>query len=236
MNTNFAVGTAYSFSTITTPLLQDQYNNITLLGEMSFELAVGAGSGSQNLAALAAAIYPSLPSTTSSDPSTYTYLVFKLLNGSKVILAEEWINQNSVVVSAVQTLIATIPNIGSSDQSKISTMLSQAGYSGATFQQISAAPPTLAKIIISGPPSANAASLTAISLTIGNAVSCMAIGLYSDNSVKNISNQVVWASDNQSIAAINVSTGSISPLTVGTSNITANMIGLSSNTIVATVL
>ena len=233
----FTRGNSYSFNTYTTAALQNIFTNVTLLGSMSFELASGIGVGGQNLAALAAAMIPSIPSTISKDPSTYTYLIFQNQNNTKVILAQEWINPNSVTLSAAQTTIVTVPNTGSSDQSKINSLLTLGGYSNLTFSNISATPPTIIEVIITAPPGGNANPLNTLSVSNGiTNIACTAIGLYSNGTVANLSSQVIWTSSTPSIAAIGINTGIISPIKVGTSNINASISGLISNTVVVTIV
>ena len=233
MTNPFIVGLSYSFSTISTPALPSSLSNVQLLGEMTFELAVAAGSGGQNLTALSAAIYPSLPTTTSNDPTTYTFLVFKMQSGAKTILALEWINISSIELASSMSLHVTVPNINLSDSTTIQSLLTQAGYSGITLNQVSATPPTLIKIIATTQLSNNLTN--DLTMTLGSPVNAVAIGLYSDNSVSNITNQVIWSSSAPTIVGVNAISGAMSPLTSGTATVSASASGLASSTINITI-
>jgi len=64
-------------------------------------------------------------------------------------------------------------------------------------------------------------------LPVGTTMQFFAYGTYSDNAVTNITSQVVWNSDNSSVAYINV-TGLVTGEAAGQANITASLDGITS--------
>jgi hypothetical protein len=87
-----------------------------------------------------------------------------------------------------------------------------------------------------GGSSAPAVTLTSISVTpltesisLGETQQFTATGTYSDSSTKNITTSVTWGSSNTAVAAIST-TGLATSVAAGTTTITANLSGITSNT------
>ncbi len=87
--------------------------------------------------------------------------------------------------------------------------------------------PTLSSIAITPEPQ--------ITMHVGATQRFTAIGKYSDNSIKDISNTVKWASNNAEIAYIDI-TGLVTGLASGTTVIFAHMSPISSQKVLLTVV
>ena len=77
-----------------------------------------------------ASIYPTLPPGVANDPSACTWLVFEGQNGDEFVMADVWIDENSIqVVEHVQHVV-TFPVSSVEDLPKIRAALNAAGFSG----------------------------------------------------------------------------------------------------------
>ena len=92
---------------------------------------------------------------------------------------------------------------------------------------------------MAAPPSALGSisvSPTNVSIAVGSTVNLNATGTYADGSTANITSQVTWTSTNAGVANAGSNTGIITGATVGTSNISATLIGLTSPVVSVTVV
>ena len=224
MNNPFLLTKFYSFNTLAPALLPSSFANVQVLAIVGFDVAIMISN--QNITALAAAIYPVLPSGSVSDPTMYEYVVVQSANGSKTILALDWLDLNSVVMTSSITINARISNVTLADISVINQALLQMGYNNITLTSIAAVTPTLIDILIY--PATGA-------IAIGATGNFIAIGIYSDNSTANITNQVTWISSNTAVATINSNTAVVTGFTAGNSNVTARLNGIVSSNCVITV-
>lgn len=120
----FRVQKTYSFDTLAPAILGSQFINATMLGELSYELAIGR----ENIALKYRQIYPALPPGTLDNPTKARYFVFKTESGETTVLCDQWINLDSVkeitginfTVSFIQALPEDIVNVRQ--------LLSAAGY------------------------------------------------------------------------------------------------------------
>lgn len=130
MAESFSVGNTYSFNTLAPSLLGATFVNAKVIGIIGYDLAVTF----TNVDLKQRAIYPLLPQGTVSDPKKYNYILFQTQSNINVVLALEWIDQNTIESVDLSTLEITVPNVSYSDSNKIREMLSLLGFSNFTIQ------------------------------------------------------------------------------------------------------
>jgi hypothetical protein len=127
-----------------------------------------------------------------------------------------WNSSNSGVAAiGASTGLATAMATGSAN---ITASLN--GVTSNTFA-LTVAPGVLTSVSITGPSS----------LVAGSTAQFTATGTYSDHSTANITTQVTWNSSNPAAAAFGVGTGLATGVAAGSTNISASLNGLSSNTL-----
>jgi trimeric autotransporter adhesin len=111
-----------------------------------------------------------------------------------------------------------------------------AGSTTITANLTGASPATATLTVTGGTPTLTSIAVTpaTASISIGATQQFTATGTYSDNSMKNISSTVTWNSATAGVGTIST-TGLATGVAVGTSNITAALSGVTSNTAVLTV-
>lgn len=101
----FKVKSAYTFDTNAPAILGSQFINATMVGQLSYELAMSR----ENVGLLYRQIFPALPPGTPDDPENAVYYVFKTESGPYVVLCEQWINMDTVVeVSGVDFTVSFV--------------------------------------------------------------------------------------------------------------------------------
>jgi hypothetical protein len=125
---DFNLGFRYNFNTLAPAILGATFTNAKVLALLNYDTATMFG----NIAATAVAVYPLLPAGTPSDPTAYQYVIIETENKSKVVLALNWIDTNSIV--SVESVNANfkISNITLDDINKITTSLVAMGYTQIT--------------------------------------------------------------------------------------------------------
>lgn len=76
---------------------------------------------------LFAQIYPTLPAGSPKDVNASVYYVFEAQNGSKIVMAESWIDAASLEVVEHVTISVTIPQASLSDVEAVRIAISAAG-------------------------------------------------------------------------------------------------------------
>lgn len=90
-------GATYSFSSLQTTLLPSRYDLILLTAVGSYQAARRISG--EDLYAMWRGIYPSLPPGTPDNPETATWLVFESQTGETIVLANDWINGDTVTAT-----------------------------------------------------------------------------------------------------------------------------------------
>ena len=124
--TTFVRGREYSFRTKAATKLEPQIKNATLLAELNFDLAVKLDSG---VALKYREIFPHLPTGTPNSMRDRTYYYFQTQSGGTVVLADQWIDFDSIDQVSSKTLTLTFPSL---DQQEIDDLLRLISASGIT--------------------------------------------------------------------------------------------------------
>ncbi len=130
---------------------------------------------------------------------------------------------NQATWSSSSTGIATIDNNGQLSSHQAGDTVVSASFDGITNTLPISIYRELVDIQI---------SVTGTNLIVGASLQLHASGIYSDHSVRDISSQAVWSSQNSSVANIN-ETGVISALNPGSAVMTAELDGISGETTVS---
>ena len=120
------VNSTYNFNTLAPSILQAAGTGMTLIGTVNYAIA----NTMINVSVQQRSIYPELPAGTPSDETTYKYYVFKDINGKQVVLADAWIDQNSIVKVSMVTINISIGQCTSADMTVLQNQLNLLGYKG----------------------------------------------------------------------------------------------------------
>lgn len=120
---NLTVKNHYSFSTRAPGILGENFKNLKLASIMTYDLA----NALINVQSYHANIYPVLPQGTQDSPESYTYFLFKTEDNTNVVLADVWIDDQTLIEQGSQTMIIEIPNITDSDVFRVTNILRTMG-------------------------------------------------------------------------------------------------------------
>lgn len=107
MSNVFEVGKAYSFQVYPSNIIENVFDHVVCVANLSGHLA----SRFMDIEAMHAQVYPYLPKGTIDSASEYNYVQFQLRDGSLITLGLPWINLDKVEVSNNQMIVAKIRNI-----------------------------------------------------------------------------------------------------------------------------
>ncbi len=124
MTFNFETNLVYSFDIYPRVYFDTNFNNVTVLGTVGYELAAKYA----DIYALHAQVYPTLPSGTPNDPRVFDYIMIRTATGSTTVLAKPWIKEDTIELIEAKTIVVTIDNVSASDVSKVRNALVQNGY------------------------------------------------------------------------------------------------------------
>lgn len=82
-------------------------------------------------AAMHVNVYPMLPNGVPDDPSQYQYVKLQHPNGKISVVGIPWINESTIQVIEVGTLVITVDNVGVDDRERIINALNANGYRAA---------------------------------------------------------------------------------------------------------
>lgn len=122
-------GVVCNFSTYAPAVLGNTYNNMTVLGLVSYDIA----STMSAINTTQANITSLLPATTSKDVTTYTYAILKDSAGVRSILALEWINPTSYVEVVASKITVVVNGTIATDTQIIKDALLSLGYTQLTI-------------------------------------------------------------------------------------------------------
>lgn len=124
----FSVQSTYTFDTLAPAILGGRFTRAVMLGELSYELAMGR----ENVLMQYRQIYPSLPVGTPDTPKLARYYVFRTESGEMVVLCDQWIDLTSVVlVEGVNFSFHFVQGLPA-DVYAIRDLLTAAGYNNFT--------------------------------------------------------------------------------------------------------
>jgi hypothetical protein len=120
------VNSSYNFNTLAPSILQGSYQGMTLLATVNFDIA----ATKINVIVQQRKIYPELPSGTPDDPKQYMYYIFRDMNGKEVVLADAWIDTNSIVKVTSIAVTVVVTQCTTADATLIQNQLNLLGYKG----------------------------------------------------------------------------------------------------------
>ncbi len=126
---DFTVGNTYSFTTLAPGVLGASYTNAKVIGIVNYSVAVSI----TNVDYLQKVVYPLLPAGSPSNYEDYNYIIFSTSNNSKLVLAEAWINQNSINLVTGTQIDISIFNTSLSQVSALQKQLSAMGFNDFTI-------------------------------------------------------------------------------------------------------
>lgn len=121
----FGIGKTYSFNTRSPAFLGARIERAKLnsIGDVDLARRFSAVDLTH------AQVYPSLPEGTPNDPAATDYLIFTAMNGSKVVLARTWIDEDSVEEVSYVSIRVDLPRCNLTDVETIRVALTAAGVS-----------------------------------------------------------------------------------------------------------
>jgi hypothetical protein len=119
-----SINSYYSFNTKVPGILGESFNNLKLVSVMTYELA----SNYINVVSMHANIYPALPQGIPDNPESYTYYLFKTESNTNVVLADVWIDDNTITEKGSQSMVVEIPRVTNSDIVRLNTVLRTMGF------------------------------------------------------------------------------------------------------------
>lgn len=120
---DFKINSSYTFNNRASAILGAGHKNAKLVAIFDSKLAASF----INIQSTHANIFPYLPAGTPNSPEKYTYLLFEI-NGERKVIAQEWIDELSVVESSTQAIQIDIQNVTTQDVTKIRNMLTIGGF------------------------------------------------------------------------------------------------------------
>jgi hypothetical protein len=121
---NFIVGSTYSFTTLAPSVLGGSFTNAQVIGIVNYGIALAI----TNIATLQKTVFPLLPPGSPSNYEDYNYIVFSTGTNSKLVLADAWINQGSIVQITGTAINITINNASLADVAILQKELTAMGY------------------------------------------------------------------------------------------------------------
>lgn len=115
---------SYSFNTFAPSILGTSVRNAKLMAIVDYEIA--ANYTTPNTSHVS--VYPYLPAGTPNNPEKYTYLLFQLESGAKIVYANVWIDEKTIKESTSSTLTIVIENAASGDETTLRDFLALKGY------------------------------------------------------------------------------------------------------------
>lgn len=122
--TAFTINKSYNFSVYANSVLGTNYRNVKLASILDYHTAMKFA----NIELLHRQIYPYLPPNTLQDQTKYTYYLFKT-DTKDIVLADVWINANSVEETEGLNYTLQLNNITSAQLAIIRDQLRLLGIS-----------------------------------------------------------------------------------------------------------
>lgn len=121
---------SYNFDLHPSAILGGDYKNVLVMSIMDYETALAF----QDVAALHAQVYPTLPQDVPDDPSKYNYVKVRTAIGT-TILGIPWIDESTIVEVTKSRHIVTIEDTDSSNTTQLlRNILSQNGFNKFTIE------------------------------------------------------------------------------------------------------
>lgn len=132
MSLNLATGSVYTFNTLAPGILQATVKNAKLKGILDYEIALKY----DNVDTKFRQIYPVLPPGTVDNPESCTYYLFTAESGEKIVLADQWIDEGTVVNVEGINFQFTFMNKSLADMNKVRDLVNAAGITDYQVKQL----------------------------------------------------------------------------------------------------
>lgn len=132
MTTPLQLNKIYTFNTLAPAILGAQIKNAKLLGIVDYSTALNY----DNVDLRFRQIYPVLPANTPNQPTLCTYYRFQSESGEKIILADQWIDMNTVTVVEHVNLQVTFSNAKLEDVTTMRDALNALGFTNFEIKQV----------------------------------------------------------------------------------------------------
>ena len=120
---NFEIGSRYNFNTVSPTVLSASYKNMKVIAILTFRIAIKYA----DVVTINEQI-EKVEGISLLDPKDVRYILFENEYGEEVVLAEDWIDPNSVVKVDSITATIRIENITTEDLLVIENALRALGY------------------------------------------------------------------------------------------------------------
>lgn len=128
MITSDHIGKVVTFETYSQAIIGEEFSRCKVLGILDLNSAMREN----DVAALAVAIYPSLPSGTPRDYRNYRYIKVRCVSGNEICVAQEWIKPSSVQVYEDVAAQFTVRGISANDVDTIVRILASYNFKDIT--------------------------------------------------------------------------------------------------------
>lgn len=123
MNYPFEVGKVYTFNTLSPTFLGAVIKRAKLESIVNSTVARTFDPIDQRHKS----IYPTLPNGTPKDLEAYIFYLFKAENGSRLVMADKWIDEESIELIEHVSITVRLPNASLGDDVIIRNALNAAG-------------------------------------------------------------------------------------------------------------
>ena len=123
-------GSTYNFALLAQGILGAGYSSALLQGVFDYSSAIQIA----DVTGTHAAVLPSLPAGTPSDPSLLLYLKIKTSSGETVVLAQDWLSGAPVLANST-TATVVVSNISTADLPRLREVLVSNGFGAITISQ-----------------------------------------------------------------------------------------------------
>lgn len=121
----FEINKRYNFSCHASAILGASYSNVKVISILDYKSALKL----REVNSIQRQVYPSLPIGTPADQRAYTYIQFEMDNGTTMVLAYNWIIEDSIILVQSLDMLVKVYNITDSDVELVRGQLRRLGYS-----------------------------------------------------------------------------------------------------------
>lgn len=119
-----------SFQIYPSAVIGTVFNHCKITGVLDYETA----KAFQDIEALHANVYPTLPSSSPNDPRQYSFLKVLLPSGSTSIIGGPWIKTDTIVKHEKSRIRFTVEDVSSDDIKNINLLLNSRGYTAKDWE------------------------------------------------------------------------------------------------------
>ena len=129
---NFLMHKTYTFNTLAPAILGASIKNAKLIGILDYDTALSY----DNVNLKYRQIFPILPTGTPNQPEKCLYYRFLSESKEKIILADQWIDENSIEVIDHVSFQVNFVDASVEDLSRVRDLLNASGYVNFTMKQL----------------------------------------------------------------------------------------------------